>query len=75
MVVPGQAQGNDSEITLKPCTYIKCPFRKGDNIIVLCGTYDKDDVPLQNNHRVKAKEIFDTDLSQNLGMVLNKSIL
>lgn len=60
----GQAEGNDSEITLKPCAYIKCPFRKGDNIIVLCGTFDKDDVPLQNNHRVKAKEIFDKDLSQ-----------
>ncbi len=31
----GQASGNDSEVIIKPKAVFKCPFRKGNNILVL----------------------------------------
>lgn len=64
----GQAQGDDSEITLKPVSFYKCPFRGklngNDNIIVLCATYDKDENALENNHWEWANDLFNKDLDQ-----------
>ncbi|EGD80122.1 glutamine synthetase [Salpingoeca rosetta] len=46
----GQAPGHDSEVLLKPESIFRDPFRRGDNILVLCSTWrPKDDgstVPL-----------------------------
>ena len=54
-----QAEGNDSEVIIRPVKMVKDPFRGKDHRLVLCDTYKPDGTPLPNNHRVKAKEIFD----------------
>jgi glutamine synthetase len=60
----GQAIGEDSEVIIKPRRAIKCPFRRGDNLIVLCDCYDPNDQPIESNQRFLAKAIFDQGLSQ-----------
>lgn len=55
----GQAIGSDSEVIMKPMAVFKCPFRKGDNRMVLCDTYLPSGEPHITNHRVGAVEIFD----------------
>ena len=60
----GQADGENSEVILVPCAIYKCPFREGNNYLVLCDTYDTNGNPLQNNHRVKANESFKTKLDE-----------
>jgi len=59
----GQAEGLNSELILKPVAVYNDPFRQGQ-ILVLCGTYDKDDKPLESNYRDKANEFFEYDKSQ-----------
>jgi glutamine synthetase len=54
-----QASGSDSEVIIKPHSIYKCPFRKGDNVIVFCDTYLPNGEPHQTNHRYDAKRIFD----------------
>ena len=53
-----QAFGNNSEIILKPRVLYPCPFRKNNNYIVMCDTYDTEDKSLSNNHRHNANNIF-----------------
>ena len=67
----GQATGDKSEITLKPCKL----FNKGtfSNQYVLCETLDQEGNPLPNNHRQWANTFFTK--SSNHGMVLSKNIL
>ena len=60
----GQAAGRDSEVIIRPCSLYRCPFRKGNNILVLCDTYRPDGTPLDNNHRYWAKSIFDQKLDE-----------
>jgi len=60
-----QAKGNDSEVILQPVTMYKDPFRQIPNsFLVLCETQTPDGVPLPNNNRSRAKEIFDTSPEQ-----------
>jgi len=55
----GQSQGNDSEVILKPRALFKDPFRGNSNHkLVLCDTYTHDHVPLPNNHRNWANNLF-----------------
>lgn len=55
----GQAIGSDSEVIMKARAVFKCPFRKGDNRMVLCDTYLPNGEPHITNHRAGAVEIFD----------------
>ena len=59
-----QADGENSEVILKPCAIYKCPFREGNNYLVLCETYNTDNKSLKNNYRVKANEIFNSKLDE-----------
>tara|TARA_B100001057_G_scaffold432999_1_gene461586 strand:+ start:414 stop:1439 length:1026 start_codon:yes stop_codon:yes gene_type:complete len=59
----GQAKGDFSEIILVPVKVIKCPFRKGNNIIVLCDTQNVNGKKLTQNTRQNAVEIFNRDLN------------
>lgn len=54
-----QAKGTDSEVIIKPRYVTCCPFRRGNHMLALCDTYDKDDNPLPSNHRVNAVQIFE----------------
>ena len=47
----GQAIGSDSEVIIRPVAVFKCPFRKGNNMIVLCDTYLPNGNPHNTNHR------------------------
>ena len=55
----GQAIGSDSEVIIKPRAVFKCPFRRGENRMVLCDTYLPNGEPHITNHRAGAVEIFD----------------
>ena len=61
----GQAEGLNSELILKPVAVYQNPFMGGNNqVLVLCGTHDKDGNPLDTNSRVNAKELFDKNLEE-----------
>ena len=60
----GQASGSYSEVIIIPRFACKCPFRKGNNILVLCDTYTPDGHPLKNNNRFKANNIFNKNLNE-----------
>lgn len=55
----GQAVGSDSEVIMKPRAVFNCPFRRGENRMVLCDTYLPSGEPHITNHRAGAVEIFD----------------
>eukprot|EP00931_Biecheleriopsis_adriatica_P019325 TRINITY_DN131_c1_g1_i1.p1 TRINITY_DN131_c1_g1~~TRINITY_DN131_c1_g1_i1.p1 ORF type:complete len:402 (-),score=82.81 TRINITY_DN131_c1_g1_i1:44-1249(-) len=59
----GQAPGNDSEVLLKPVAIYKDPFRRGDNVLVLCeAIHPVTRAPIATNTRSAAKAIFDKKL-------------
>jgi len=59
-----QADSENSEVILNPCAIYKCPFREGNNYLVLCDTYDTNNNPLNSNHRVKANNVFKSKLDE-----------
>ena len=74
----GQAPGHDSEVILKPVRLFKDPFRKGENVLVLCETYKPEGkgvisplnhLPTEgkfgvvgNNNRAAALEVFNNPI-------------
>ena len=54
----GQADGNSSEVILKPQSIFADPFRGGDSLIALCDTYTPDMKPHPSNTRHIAQERF-----------------
>jgi len=55
----GQAPGQNSEVIIKPRRICRCPFRRdGNNVLVICDTYDSNDQPLPTNTRFNAAIIF-----------------
>ncbi|KAJ3403972.1 glutamate--ammonia ligase, partial [Chytridiales sp. JEL 0842] len=53
-----QASGHDSDIYIRPAAIYKDPFLQGENILVLCDTYNPDGTPHATNARFKAAELF-----------------
>ena len=60
----GQAPGDNSEVIIKPRAIFPDPFRRGDNILVLCDTYTPEGVALPTNSRAPAVEIFNQALEE-----------
>ncbi|KAJ1698864.1 hypothetical protein LUZ63_007376 [Rhynchospora breviuscula] len=54
----GQAPGEDSEVILYPQAIFKDPFRKGNNILVMCDCYTPQGDPIPTNKRYQAAKIF-----------------
>lgn len=55
-----QASGDDSEVYLKPVKMVKDPFRRGDNVLVLCETLEAKSMnPLETNNRSNAQKVFE----------------
>jgi glutamine synthetase len=54
----GQAPGNDSEVLLKPQRVFRDPFRRGNNVLVICDCYKPDMSPIPGNTRILAERIF-----------------
>ena len=52
-----QAEGNDSDCLLKPVNFIPDPFRRGDNILVMCEVYKADGSVHPSNFRAKLREL------------------
>ncbi|KAI3890487.1 hypothetical protein MKX03_025029 [Papaver bracteatum] len=53
-----QATGEDSEVILCPQAIFKDPFRRANNILVLCDTYAPGGDPISTNTRYNAAKIF-----------------
>lgn len=65
-----QADSKTSEIIIKPCRMVRCPFRRSNELtgliglIVLCDAYSIDGIPASCNNRCEADKIFDTYTDQ-----------
>merc|ERR1719166_778211 len=58
----GQAPGADSEVYLQPVKYFPDPFRRGDNILVLCEClHPLTKEPIPSTTRAKARTVFEND--------------
>jgi len=55
----GQAPGHNSEVILKPRAIFRDPFRRGQNILVICDTYEPNGTPLPTNTRYPADIVFE----------------
>jgi len=55
----GQAPGHNSEVIVKARAIFADPFRGGNNILVICDTYEPNGKPLPTNTRAPANEIFE----------------
>jgi glutamine synthetase len=55
----GQAPGHNSEVIIKARAIFKDPFRGGDNILVMCDTYEPNGTPLPTNTRAPANTILE----------------
>ncbi|EEH45386.2 glutamine synthetase [Paracoccidioides brasiliensis Pb18] len=56
----GQAPGENSDVYLRPVAMFPDPFRRGDNILVLCETWDSDGSPNKFNYRHEASKLMRT---------------
>jgi len=50
---------SNSDIYLKPVAMYPCPFRRGDNVIVLCETIDPNNKPNKFNFRADAATLLE----------------
>lgn len=61
----GQAAGGDSEVYLKPAAIFPDPFRRGDNILVLCEAINPTtQQPIATNTRAYAADLFERGADQ-----------
>jgi len=52
-----QAEGSNSDTYLYPAKMYPCPFRRGDNVLVLCETYKYNKEPTLSNKRKACLEV------------------
>jgi len=61
----GQAEGSNSDVYLHPVALFNCPFRRGNNKIVLCETYKYNKKPTESNYRYSCKMVMDKAKDQH----------
>jgi len=54
-----QAEGSNSDTYLRPVKMYPCPFRQGDNLLVLCESYKYNDEPSLTNKRKACLEVME----------------
>ncbi|KAG0161674.1 hypothetical protein PDIDSM_2087 [Penicillium digitatum] len=59
-----QAPGDNSDVYLRPVAFYPDPFRQGDNILVLCETWDADGSPNKFNFRHEANRLMETNADE-----------
>ncbi|XP_073833403.1 glutamine synthetase 2 [Musca autumnalis] len=59
-----QALGSNSDTYLHPVAIYKDPFRRGNNILVMCDTYKFDGTPTETNHRKSCLEVVNKCLDE-----------
>jgi glutamine synthetase len=57
----GQAPGDNSDVYIRPCAIFPDPFRGGDNILVLCETWDPDGSPNKFNYRHECARLMEAN--------------
>lgn len=62
----GQAPGDNSDVYLRPCAIYSDPFRRGENILVLCETWDADGSPNKFNFRHDCARLMDANAKREL---------
>ena len=55
----GQAPGDNSDVYLRPVAIFPDPFRGGENILVMCETWDHDGSPNKFNYRHEAARLME----------------
>ena len=61
----GQAGGDNSDVYLRPVAIFPDPFRVGDNILVLCETWDSDGTPNKFNFRHEASRLMEAHAKED----------
>ena len=54
-----QANGDNSDVYITPVKMYPCPFTRGDNLLVLCETYNYLQETMPTNHRKQCLEIME----------------
>ena len=54
-----QADGSNSDVYITPVKMYPCPFRRGDNLLVLCEAYNYKDEPMKTNKRKACLEVME----------------
>jgi len=54
-----QANGDNSDVYITPVKMYPCPFTRGDNLLVLCETYNYLQKAMPTNHRKECQEIME----------------
>ena len=62
----GQAPGDNSDVYIRPVAIYPDPFRRGDNILVLCETWDHDGSPNKFNYRHDAARLMDANADEHV---------
>jgi len=62
----GQAPGDNSDVYLRPVAMFPDPFRLGDNILVLCETWDADGSPNKFNYRHDCARLMEANAKHHL---------
>ncbi|XP_041990708.1 glutamine synthetase, chloroplastic-like [Salvia splendens] len=59
----GQAPGEDNEVILYPLAIFKDPFRRGNNILVMCDAYTPASEPIPTNNGYRTAQQISTPIS------------
>jgi glutamine synthetase len=57
----GQAPGDNSDVYIRPVAMFPDPLRLGDNVLVMCETWDPDGTPNKFNYRHEAARLFEAN--------------